>query len=242
MDQLAQALSKAQLKIKAPLKNKKVDYTHNGKRTKYSYADLADVIEAVKVPLSEVGLAVIHTIGFIDGIFGLKTVLLHTSGQSIDSFYPLPNPAHQEIKAQEFGSHLTYARRYSLSAIVGIASEEDDDGQIAAPIPKTAPKSPPKTPQSPIAKPKNFAPIKPPPDVLPDYEGPIFDQEPEPEPPPDPVFDHPLDELLWLRNQKGLSNDDMSQTIFRVVGEQKRAKDLSPAELQRVINYVRKFK
>lgn len=146
---LALALSKAQNKIKAPVKNRKVDFLDkNGRRVKYNYADLADVIEACREPLSENELAVFSSLvyenikGDETSIYGLKTVLVHSSGEFVDTFYPLPDPMLQNIRAQEFGSALTYARRYSYSSLIGIASEEDDDGGIAAETqpPKKEPK------------------------------------------------------------------------------------------------------
>jgi hypothetical protein len=52
---------------------------------------------------------------------------LHTSGQWIASEHPLPLSG----RPQEIGSALTYARRYSLSALIGIAADEDDDANAA---------------------------------------------------------------------------------------------------------------
>jgi len=57
----------------------------------------------------------------------LHTRLLHTSGQWIASEHPLPMSG----RPQEIGSALTYARRYSLSALIGIAADEDDDANAA---------------------------------------------------------------------------------------------------------------
>lgn len=148
---LAEALSKAQAEIKPPVKNRHVDFQpKSGGRVKYSYADLADVIEAVRVPLSKNGLAIVHQLEYSKSGYGLKTVLMHSSGEFVDTWYPLPDPSKQEIRAQEFGSALTYARRYSLSSIVGIASEEDDDGANAAPTqpPKQQQKMAPAEPKS----------------------------------------------------------------------------------------------
>lgn len=90
---------------------------------KSKYADLAAVIKTARKPLSANGLSTVQTIG--DGV--LHTRLLHTSGQWIASEYPLPMSG----RPQEFGSALTYARRYSLSALLGIAADEDDDGNTA---------------------------------------------------------------------------------------------------------------
>lgn len=133
VDKLAEALAKAQAEITPPKKKCKVDFVNTkGQRVKYNYADLADVLEAIRQPLSKNGLSVVHQMSGNDKGFGLKTKLMHASGQFLDTWYPLPDPEHSEIKPQEFGSALTYARRYSVSSLVGIASDEDDDGQNAA--------------------------------------------------------------------------------------------------------------
>jgi hypothetical protein len=62
-----------------------------------------------------------------EGHMILRTMLLHTSGQYIVSEYPLPMTG----RPQEMGSAQTYARRYSLAALVCNASDEDDDGNAA---------------------------------------------------------------------------------------------------------------
>lgn len=130
--ELNAALAKAQAEIKPPVKNRKVDFTHNGQRTKYAYADLADVIEAIKLPLSKHGLSISHALESpAAGKFGMRTTLLHSSGESRSTWYPLADPTN--MKPQSVGSALTYARRYSLSGLVGIASDEDDDGAAGAP-------------------------------------------------------------------------------------------------------------
>jgi hypothetical protein len=90
---------------------------------KSKYADLAAIFDAARKPLSANGLAIVQTIG--DGV--LHTRLLHTSGQWIASEHPLPMSG----RPQEIGSALTYARRYSLSALIGIAADEDDDANVA---------------------------------------------------------------------------------------------------------------
>lgn len=135
---LAEALAKAQGEIKAPLKRRKVDFTNKtGVRVKYNYADLADVIECIREPLAKNGLSITHQLEYLDSgrgaWYGLTTRLNHASGEYLTCWYPLPDPVDKEIKAQEFGSALTYARRYSLSSLLGIASEEDDDAEEAAP-------------------------------------------------------------------------------------------------------------
>jgi hypothetical protein len=113
ISELAAALAAAQGMMENAIMNR----TNPHFKTKY--ADLAAVLNAARKPLSANGLAIVQTIG--DGV--LHTRLLHTSGQWIASEHPLPMSG----RPQEIGSALTYARRYSLSALIGIAADEDDD-------------------------------------------------------------------------------------------------------------------
>jgi hypothetical protein len=106
----------------------------------YKYADLASIIDAIRKPLSDNNIAWTQTIEMRDGGLILATMLLHTSGQWIASEYPLPSSG----KPQEMGSATTYAKRYSLAAIVGIAADDDDDADAAEKggITVSAPKKP----------------------------------------------------------------------------------------------------
>lgn len=162
IDKLAEALSKAQAEITAPKKNRMVDFTGPKGRVKYAYADLADVIEAIKGPFGKNGLSITHALGYEAGMYGLRTYLMHSSGQAVVAWYPLPDPGKQQIRAQEFGSAITYARRYSLSALAGIASEEDDDGEKAAPTepPRRDHRPPPRQPPAQQPPPKAQGPGK----------------------------------------------------------------------------------
>ena len=93
-----------------------MDFNADGKRVHYNYADLADVIDAIRAGLSENELCVVHLLGYTGGKFGMTTELMHSSGEKLTTWYPLPDPGTAQIRAQAFGSALTYARRYSLSA------------------------------------------------------------------------------------------------------------------------------
>jgi len=117
ISELAAALAAAQGAMKNAVMNR------TNPHFKSRYADLAAIWDAARQPLSANGLAVVQTIG--DGV--LHTRLLHTSGQWIASEHPLPMSG----RPQEIGSALTYARRYSLSALIGIAADEDDDANAA---------------------------------------------------------------------------------------------------------------
>lgn len=127
-DALSEALSKAQ----SVMAGAKKDAANPFFKTKY--ADLASCWEACKGALTANGIAVVQGNTPHDGGVQVQTRLTHKSGQWIEDdglFVPAT-----KADAQGFGSALTYARRYSLCAMVGIAPE-DDDGNAAA---KTAPK------------------------------------------------------------------------------------------------------
>lgn len=120
---LAEALAKAQGELKNIEKGK------INPHFKSRYADIADGLEVIRPVLSKHGLSVVQatTVNYDTGMFYLATRLMHSSGQWIESVYPL-----QTGKAQEQGSAITYARRYSIFALVGVAgTDEDDDGNAA---------------------------------------------------------------------------------------------------------------
>jgi hypothetical protein len=131
VSKLAYALSQAQAEFLPVLKDK----TAKAGTYSYDYADLADVIEAVKIPLSKNGLAHSARTLFRDGSFLLITELLHVSGESKEAEWPLPVG-----KPQDMGSAMTYGRRYTLQAVLGIAAEADDDGQAGGNAQVPAPK------------------------------------------------------------------------------------------------------
>lgn len=101
---------------------------------KSKYADLHAVLEAVREPLSKNGLCVSQTIEVCDsGLQVVRTTLGHESGQYIGGVCPIINTKGD---AQGMGSAITYARRYSLAAIVGIAQMDDDGNAAVQPGPK----------------------------------------------------------------------------------------------------------
>lgn len=94
----------------------------------YAYADLSDVTEKVLPLLGKHGLSfsAMPTVTE-DGRFVLRYRLRHSSGEEIGGDYPLPSGNPQQI-----GSAITYARRYTLCAITGVApGGDDDDGKRA---------------------------------------------------------------------------------------------------------------
>jgi hypothetical protein len=118
INELAAALAKAQGQMGNAVMNRVNPHFRS------KYADLGSVFVAVRKALSENGIAVTQMINNNN----LCTMLIHTSGQYLGSEMALPVTA----KAQEMGSYLTYARRYSLSSLAGVAADDDDDGNLAA--------------------------------------------------------------------------------------------------------------
>lgn len=97
---------------------------------KSSYADLADVVGVVLPALARQGLAWITVPTITEAGFALQYSLRHVSGESIDGVWPLPDPSTST--SQVVGSAVTYAKRYALSAVTGVAPDEDDDGNRAS--------------------------------------------------------------------------------------------------------------
>lgn len=127
LNELADALAKAQGAIKGASK----DTTNPHFKSKY--ADLASVWDACREPLSKNGLAVIQTGATVNNQYIMRTRLMHSSGQWIEGEVPCMI-ARQTNPMQALGSAITYARRYGLAAIVGIAPE-DDDGNASGAVP-----------------------------------------------------------------------------------------------------------
>jgi hypothetical protein len=122
---LAGALAKAQTEFAPVNRSKTVTVqTKTGGSYKFAYAPLDTILAAVREPLSKNGLVLVQMLD--EG--ALVTTLLHESGASIGGRVDLP--ATTDI--QGFGSAITYLRRYAIQALLGIAAEEDDDGNHAA--------------------------------------------------------------------------------------------------------------
>jgi hypothetical protein len=124
---LAEALAKAQGEMDAAKKDS------INPHFKSKYADLAAVIDAIKEPLSKNGLSYTQLISGADDRIIIITVLMHITGEWILSELPL---IINKNDMQGMLASVTYGRRCSLSAIVGIA-QDDDDGNTATAKPKS---------------------------------------------------------------------------------------------------------
>ncbi len=121
-EKLFAALAKAQAEIVGAKKDSENPFF------KSNYADLAACWDACRDALTRNGLCVIQLPQrSAPETVTLQTILAHESGQSVSSTFTMPM---REDSPQAYGSTLTYARRYALSAIVGLA-QVDDDGEGA---------------------------------------------------------------------------------------------------------------
>ena len=96
----------------------------------YNYATLDSVIELLNLVLPKYNLGWVQTIGTKDGCPTLTTRIIHESGEWIEDTLILPGarPEGGKNENQELGASITYFKRYALSAMFGIATDDDTDG------------------------------------------------------------------------------------------------------------------
>jgi len=139
---LATALAKAQIELTNPEKSligTIEPRRGEGGARQFRYAPLSSGLEIVRKTLGQHEIATVQTtaIDQVAGIVNLTTVLAHSSGEWIASDWPVCPIAETE-RPHRMGAALTYARRYALFTLVGIAGEDDLDApDLIAPIPQT---------------------------------------------------------------------------------------------------------
>ena len=133
--ELAKALSATQ----ALLSNAKKDTRED----KYKYADLAQLIEISRGPLTSNNIALLQPVSSVDGKLHVSTVLIHSSGQWIKTTAELPQAVLHggagKNPIQVAGCAITYMRRYQLAGMLNIAQEDDDAAGYVAPKPQPQP-------------------------------------------------------------------------------------------------------
>lgn len=120
---LAAAMARVQSKIQGARKDKTNPHFRN------RYADLGAVWEACREQLTGEGFAVLQLAHGTPEVPAVTTLLLHSSGEWVRATLRL-RPI--KMDPQGVGSALTYARRYALSAMVGVTADDDDDGNAAS--------------------------------------------------------------------------------------------------------------
>ena len=132
-DSLAAALAELQQHLPDIPKTQTAEIVKDGRpQYTYKYADLADVSAALLPVMAALGLSWTCRPTLMPGTSAL--IVLHyrlehaPSGENLEGFYPLPASG----SPQQIGSAITYARRYSLCAVTGLAPHGDDDDGAAA--------------------------------------------------------------------------------------------------------------
>lgn len=123
MQKIATALVKAQSEMSNPKKTSTNPYF------KSKYSDLNSVREAVIPILNANGISVLQPMVHIEGKNFIKTVLIHESGEMLESFTEIVYAKQNDAQAQ--GSGITYARRYGLQSMACVGAD-DDDGNAAS--------------------------------------------------------------------------------------------------------------
>lgn len=121
--ELAKALASFHSEVKQPLKDKANPFF------KSKYVPLENVVEAITDIAPKHGLSFLQYPVNQDDKVGIVTILMHSSGEYIETDPVFAQPAKNDPQAM--GSVITYLKRYSLSAVFGITSDEDDDGNKA---------------------------------------------------------------------------------------------------------------
>jgi ERF superfamily len=128
---IATALAKAQIELNNPEKSLTATiqspFPREGNRT-FRYASLSSGLDLIRKCLGRHEIATVQTTSIDDaaGLIRLTTVLAHASGEWISSDWPVC-PVSETAAPQRMGAALTYARRYALFTLVGIAGEDDLD-------------------------------------------------------------------------------------------------------------------
>lgn len=146
--QLAAALAKAQIELVNPEKSLEATIYPEGAGSEgrsFNYASLASGLEIVRKTLGQHEIATVQTTALDPsaGIVNLTTVLAHASGEWIASEWPVC-AITDTAAPHRMGAALTYARRYALFTLVGIAGEDDLDAPDL-PTPKVQPSRTPKS-------------------------------------------------------------------------------------------------
>ena len=126
---LSAALSKVQAELPKLERDRTVEVTQkSGATYSYSYVTLANLSDAILPLLGKHGLSFVAMPGAgADGKMCVRYHLLHDSGEALSGEFPISG----EGGIQMIGGRITYARRYCLAAIVGVAADEDDETRLS---------------------------------------------------------------------------------------------------------------
>jgi hypothetical protein len=141
---IGKEIAKALPDLMAEMKNA----TNSKKGYGYNYAPLNEILDVARPILAKHHFSINQFVGNQDGMVTVTTRLVHLSGEYVESTMVLPLAKVAGANdVQQMGASITYARRYMITAILGIAGEEDTDGNPDGDKkrPKVQPKSQPKS-------------------------------------------------------------------------------------------------
>lgn len=139
---LGPKLASALVAAMAEIKNPQFDKVNAGVGRGFQYASLGAMLGAVKPVLAKHGLGIIQAFrDYGDGSGCVETTLVHETGESMSTVSP---PFALDPNPQKTGALVTYYRRYTLSGMLGVLGDEDDDAEsVAAPIREAKPEKRP---------------------------------------------------------------------------------------------------
>lgn len=118
INELAAALAKAQAEMEVAKKDSNLSHF------KSKYADLNEIVRVSRPCLTKHGLSVVQPLIYKDNVLFLKTILMHASGQYIESEIAI---VPQKAGDQELGKSITYLRRYAYASLIGVVCDEELD-------------------------------------------------------------------------------------------------------------------
>ena len=205
--EIAAAMAKFQADVKNPTNSASNPFF------KSKYAPLNEILNDVRPLLAKYGLSVLQMPSGDDSEVHITTLLMHQSGEWIESCPLKMKPAKND--PQGIGSAITYGRRYALAAILGISSEDDDDGNVA-----THGKSEPASTQRPQAAPQ---------------------QTERPKPAPAPTTGNKASDAqvkaIWAIGKKANVSEDYIKAEYGV----ESIKDLTKDQASQLITEMQKF-
>lgn len=154
------ALTAAQGEFETPKKNREVEIRPREKpHYKFRYADMEELIRVTRPALAKHGLAVVQPLHDTGSGVNIQTMVVHKDGGTLSATV---NVRRTDGDIKQFGGAITYLRRYSYSAILNLAADDDldEDGTGAGdspPAKAAAPKRQPKPANQPAANPEGLS-------------------------------------------------------------------------------------
>lgn len=209
ISKLAIALVKAQSEITSISKDGKNPHF------KSKYATLDNIIDETRPVLAKHGLAILQMPGGDGENVIMRTLLMHESGEWLETEPLVMRPVKND--PQGMGSCITYARRYSYSALLSISTDEDDDGNGASHAPQTSYSRPVNQPTQSTAQ---------------TIQTPVSNSVIS-----DKVSEAQLRMIGKLKNEKRVSDDDYRELLVAQFGLDS-SKDLSKRQASEFIKYL----